>query len=85
MVTLNKEEIKTKNRVRLVRDIVDLTDKFGKNHNISVHYSGLPYIRIKIAEKLQKEQVRFVLAALILTVLILLRFSGRSRSHFSHC
>lgn len=74
MVTLNKEEIKTKNRVRLVRDIVDLTDKFGKNHNISVHYSGLPYIRIKIAEKLQKEQVRFVLAALILTVLILLAF-----------
>jgi uncharacterized protein len=74
MVTLNQEELKNRNRVRLVRDIVDLTDKFGKNHDIKVHYSGLPFIRIKIAEKLQKEQVMFVLAALILTVLILLAF-----------
>lgn len=74
MVTLDKKELKTTNRVRLVRDIVDLTDKFGKNHNIDVHYSGMPYIRIKIAEKLQKEQVIFVVAALVLTVLILLAF-----------
>ena len=74
MVTLNKEEIKNRNRVRLVKDIVDLTDKFGQNHNIKVHYSGLPYIRIKIAEKLQKEQFMFVLSALALTVLILLAF-----------
>jgi predicted RND superfamily exporter protein len=74
MVTLNKSELKTQNRVRLVKDIVDLTDKFGGNHGIEVHYSGLPYIRIKIAEKLQKEQIIFVVAALILTVLILLIF-----------
>jgi uncharacterized protein len=74
MVTLNKDELKNKNRVRLVRDIVDLTDKFGENHGIKVHYSGLPYIRIKVAEKLQKEQVMFVAAALALTVLILLAF-----------
>jgi predicted RND superfamily exporter protein len=74
MVTLDKTQIQNKNRVRLVRDIVDLTDKFGENHNIQVHYSGLPFIRIKIAEKLQKEQVMFVAAALILTVLILLVF-----------
>ncbi len=74
MVTLNQKELKNKNRVRLVRDIVDLTGKFGENHNINVHYSGLPYIRIKIAEKLQKEQVIFVVAALTLTLLILLAF-----------
>jgi len=74
MVTLNQKELKNKNRVRLVRDIVDLTGKFGENHNVDVHYSGLPYIRIKIAEKLQKEQVIFVVAALTLTLLILLAF-----------
>jgi hypothetical protein len=74
MVTLSKEELKHKNRVRIIKDIVDLTDKFGKNHNIDIHYSGLPYIRIKVAEKLQKEQVMFVVAALVLTVLILLAF-----------
>jgi len=74
MVTLDKDKLKNKNRVRLVKDIVDLTDKFGENNDIQVHYSGLPYIRIKIAEKLQREQVIFVLAALILTVLILLAF-----------
>ena len=74
MVTLNKDELKNKNRVRLVRDIVDLSGKFGQNHNVQVHYSGLPYIRIKIAEKLQKEQVIFMFAALILVTLILLAF-----------
>jgi hypothetical protein len=74
MVTLDKNELKNKNRVRLVSDIVDLTNKFGSNNGIKVHYSGMPYIRIKIAEKLQKEQVMFVVAALILTVLILLAF-----------
>ncbi len=74
MVTLNKEEIKNKNRVKLVRDIVDLTNKFSENHDVQVHYSGMPYIRIKIAEKLQKEQVIFIVAALVLTVLILLAF-----------
>lgn len=74
MVTLNKEELKNTNRVRLVRDIVDLSEKFGKNHDVKVHFSGLPYIRIKVAEKLRKEQVTFVVAALALTVLILLAF-----------
>jgi predicted RND superfamily exporter protein len=74
MVTLNQKELKNKNRVRLVRDIVDLTDKFGENNNVKVHYSGMPYIRIKIAEKLQKEQVIFIAAALILTLLIILAF-----------
>jgi predicted RND superfamily exporter protein len=74
MITLDKNELKNKDRVSLVRDIVDLAGKFGANNNLDVHYSGLPYIRIKIAEKLQREQVMFVLAALILTVLILLAF-----------
>jgi predicted RND superfamily exporter protein len=74
MVTLNQDKLKSKNRVRLVRDIVDLSGKFGKNHDIKVHYSGLPYIRIKIAEKLQNEQVIFIIAALALTVIILLIF-----------
>jgi predicted RND superfamily exporter protein len=74
MITLDQQQLKNKDRVRLVRDIVDLTDKFSSNNNVQVHYSGMPYIRIKIAEKLQKEQVIFVVAALILTVLILLAF-----------
>jgi predicted RND superfamily exporter protein len=74
MVTLDQKKLANKNRVRLVKDIVDLTGKFGENHNIKVHYSGLPYIRIKVAEILQKEQVLFVGAALILTVLVLLVF-----------
>jgi uncharacterized protein len=74
MITLDQQQLKNKDRVKLVRDIVDLTDKFSTNNNVQVHYSGMPYIRIKIAEKLQKEQVIFVVAALILTILILLAF-----------
>ena len=82
MVTLSKELVKTKSLVRLVRDIVDLTDKYGNNHGIKVHYSGLPYIRIKIAEKLQKEQVTFVAAALLMAVLLLLLFFRSFKAAF---
>jgi len=82
MVTLSKELVKTKSLVRLVRDIVDLTDKYGNNHDIKVHYSGLPYIRIKIAEKLQKEQVTFVAAALLMAVLLLLLFFRSFKAAF---
>jgi uncharacterized protein len=74
MVTLDKNQLKNTNRVRLVRDIVDLTDKFAQNNNVKVHYSGMPFIRIKIAQMLQKEQVIFIIAALALTLLILLAF-----------
>ncbi len=74
MVTLDKDQLRNRDRVKLVRDIVDLTDKYGLNHDIKIHYSGLPYIRIKIAEKLQREQVIFVVAALVMAVLILLFF-----------
>ncbi|MFO7615255.1 MAG: MMPL family transporter [Bacteroidales bacterium] len=74
MITLDKEELKTRNKVRLVRDIVDLTGKFSENHDIKMHYSGLPYIRIKVAEKLQKEQIMFVIAALFIAIVILLAF-----------
>lgn len=82
MITLDKDQTRTRNLVRLVRDIVDLTDKFGNNHDVQVHYSGLPYIRIKIAEKLQKEQVTFVLAALLVAVTLLLIFFRSFKAAF---
>ena len=82
MVTLNKDQVRTMALVRLVRDIVDLTDKYGQNHDIKVHYSGLPYIRIKIAEKLQKEQITFVLAALLMAVTLLLVFFRSFKAAF---
>lgn len=74
MVTLDKTEMKTRNQVKLVRDIVDLSGKFGQNHDLKLHYSGLPYMRIKIAEKLQQEQIIFVVAALVMAILVLLIF-----------
>ncbi len=82
MITLNKDQTKTRALVRLVRDIVDLTGKFGENHQLDVHYSGLPYIRIKIAEKLQREQITFVAAALLMAVLLLLLFFRSFKAAF---
>jgi uncharacterized protein len=82
MITLDKEQTRTRTLVRLVRDIVDLTDKFGHNNDIKVHYSGLPYIRIKIAEKLQREQAFFVAAALLMAVLLLLLFFRSFKAAF---
>ena len=45
MVTLNKDKLNTKGRVKLIADIKDLIETFGEKYDQELHYSGLPYIR----------------------------------------
>ena len=71
-ITLEEAKLKTKDRVVLIRQIKDLAEVYGKNHNITIHYSGLPYLRIVIAKKLEKELLLFVGLAMLITSFILL-------------
>jgi uncharacterized protein len=43
-------------------------------HDLAVHYSGLPYIRIKTAEKIEGELYMFILLALLITGIIMFLF-----------
>ena len=74
MVTLEKSQLNTKNRFEIIRKIKVLADEFGVNHSLKIHYSGLPYIRTKITELLQRELVQFILIALVIATIIILLF-----------
>lgn len=71
---INKDLMATKTRETIVRDINKLVDAFGKEQDLTVYKSGLPYIRTAIAVMLVKEMNFFLLASVVLSALILLLF-----------
>jgi hydrophobe/amphiphile efflux-3 (HAE3) family protein len=73
-ITLDKEVLNTKARVGLIYDIKAAGDRFADNHNLSIHYSGLPYIRTITAKKIENELLMFVFLALVVASVILLIF-----------
>ncbi len=73
-ITLEESKLNTKDRVWLVNEIKDMAEKYGIKHHIQIHYSGLPYIRVVTAKKLEKELLLFVGLAILITAIILLIF-----------
>ena len=74
MVTINKEEINSKRRIPLIRDIKATADSFGIKYHTGVHYSGLPYIRTITSKKVENELKLFVLLALLVAAVFLYIF-----------
>lgn len=74
MITLEKGHLNTGLRMSLVNKIKDLGDEFSEQTGMDVHYSGLPYIRTKVTEKIQKELIMFTVLALVIATIILLIF-----------
>jgi predicted RND superfamily exporter protein len=73
-VTLDKNQMDTKNRIQLVGEIKREADNFGVKYNIPLHYSGLPYIRTIISQKVEGELKLFVVLALIISSIFLFLF-----------
>ena len=73
-ITLDKDKLNTKSRVKLIYDIKKTVDEFGKKYNISIHYSGLPYIRTITSKKVEDELKFFVYMALLIASIILFIF-----------
>ncbi len=74
MITLEESKLKTKERINLIQDIKAKVEQFSQQTGIGVHYSGLPYIRIITAKKLEDELLFFVVLAMLITSVILLIF-----------
>lgn len=64
--------IYSKSRLQVSDDVIDLCDAFGKQFNIQVHYSGLPYIRTILTTRVGNEMELFLFLAIAMTSLILL-------------
>ena len=73
-VRINKELMNSKERVGVVGAIEKAADAFANTTSLTVHKSGLPYIRTKVAVMIQNEMRFFLLASVILSALILLAF-----------
>ena len=71
LVTLNRELITKKERVGLVKSIVNTCKEYKRETGNKLYYSGLPYIRVTVGEMIKGEMYLFVFLAIILTSVIL--------------
>jgi predicted RND superfamily exporter protein len=73
-ITFDQKKLNTKDRIGIVSDIKKMTDEFAAKHKLNMHYSGLPYIRTAVSEKILGEMKMFMALAFLVTALILLIF-----------
>ncbi|MFL5765168.1 MAG: efflux RND transporter permease subunit [Bacteroidia bacterium] len=70
-ITFQKKELNSKTRIEIVNKIKTLADAFGAKHHVELHFSGMPYIRTAITQKVSGEMGLFMALALIVMVIIL--------------
>ncbi|MCC6837527.1 MAG: MMPL family transporter, partial [Bacteroidia bacterium] len=70
-ITFNSKDLNSVNRINIVKSIMMATSVFEKENNVKVHYSGMPYIRTHIMQKVSGEMGLFMALAVIVTAIIL--------------
>jgi len=73
-VTLDNRLLNTKQRIGLINQIKELTERFGEKHHTEIHYSGLPYIRTVTSKMLEDEMKLFVVLSLLIAAIFLYLF-----------
>jgi len=73
-ITLDQNKLNTKSRIETVNQVKEAADQFAAKNNLTLHYSGLPYIRTAVSQKILGEMKLFVALALLITTLILFLF-----------
>ena len=73
-VSFIPDSINTGARTRIIRLLEDKLNTFSKKTNLSIHLSGLPYIRTIIADRIKKEMLWFLVGSLLLSAITLLLF-----------
>lgn len=73
-ITFDQAKLNTKGRIETVRTIKAMADSFAVANKVELHYSGLPYIRTAVTDKIAGEMKLFVALALLVTALILILF-----------
>ncbi len=73
-ITLNADILQSPERVELIQNIEQQCKIYIEKSGNEVHYSGMPYIRVKTAEMVKKELNMFVFLALGVTAIIIFLF-----------
>ena len=53
-ITFDQSKLNTKSRIGIVEEIEDISRRFAVKNNIQIHYSGLPYIRTAITDRISR-------------------------------
>jgi len=73
-IYMNPALVDSEKRLGIVDQLEKSAQKFAKKEGIEFHYSGLPYIRTRLAESVKKEMGTILIFSLVFTALILLLF-----------
>lgn len=73
-ISIDKKIVNTPKRQVVIKNIVEITEKFGKDNNVEMHYSGLPYIRASVMTMIKGEMRLFLILSFALTAVILALF-----------
>jgi uncharacterized protein len=73
-VSVDKQILNTKARVGLIQDIYETASGFKEDTGIHIHFSGLPYIRTRIAQKIESELKLFIILAMLVASIALFVF-----------
>lgn len=74
LVAIDKEVLNSKNREKLIYDIIFLADEYTRVTGIDLHYAGLPFVRSVMSGKVKNELNFFLLLSAGVTAVILLIF-----------
>lgn len=74
LVQFESEVISTKKKHVIIPEVIHLIESHASQYHVSLHYTGIPYLRIYISKRLPKELFLFVSFALLLTALSLYFF-----------
>lgn len=70
-ITFKKEDLDSKHRIDIVKDIKTRAQVFANKYHMQLHFSGMPYIRTAVMEKVSHEMKLFLALAVLITALIL--------------
>ena len=73
-VSFIPDSINTGARTRIIGLLEEKLNAFSKNTQLTIHLSGLPYIRTIIADRIKKEMLWFLVGSLLLSAITLLLF-----------
>ncbi len=74
MITVSAKVMDSPARVELVEKVLKITRQFTDKYQLKMHYSGLPYIRVTVAEHIKSEMYMFIALSLLITTVILYLF-----------
>ena len=74
LITIDKDILNSKDRDKLMQNLITRSVDFESKSGIKLHYAGLPYSRYIMAESVKEELTRLLIISLIVTAIILFVF-----------